>query len=274
MASDSVRGLLGLTATPGRGYIANILVNLTTMAMGVSPQTTPTGWRPGRSFGFAPWRLSGVVYGTLLNHPAALAALGDAVHAPPYRAPPRAPVLYVKPRNTLAGPGDAVPLDADVPAFEVGAALGIVVGRSACRVREPDALAHVAGYTLVADLSVPHEGLYRPGVRHRARDGSCLVGPAVLPREAIGNADALELRVAVDGEARQVVRNAEMQRGVARLLADVTAFMTLHPGDLLLLGTAAGAPQALAGQRFSVEADGFERLEGSLVAATTVQAPA
>ena len=47
----------------------------------------------------APWRLSGVVYGTLLNDPATLAELGDAVHAAPYKAPPRAPVLYLKPRK-------------------------------------------------------------------------------------------------------------------------------------------------------------------------------
>lgn len=242
--------------------------------MGVSPQTTACGRMPWRSFGFAPWRLSGIVYGTLLNHPAALARLGDAVHAPPYKAPPRAPVLYVKPRNTLSGPGAAVRVDADVPAFEVGAALGIVVGRSACRVRESDALAHVAGYTLAIDLTVPHEGLYRPGVRHRARDASCLLGPVVLPRAAIAEPDALELRVTIDGIPRHVVRNTEMQRGVARLLADVTEFMTLHPGDVLLLGTADGAPRALAGQRFCVEADGLGRLEGSLVAAVEPEAAA
>ena len=61
---------------------------------------------------FAPWRLSGVVYGTLLNDPAALAALGEAVNAPPYKAPPRAPVLYLKPRNTLAADGAAVAVPA------------------------------------------------------------------------------------------------------------------------------------------------------------------
>ncbi|HEY6354991.1 MAG TPA: 2-hydroxyhepta-2,4-diene-1,7-dioate isomerase, partial [Burkholderiaceae bacterium] len=59
------------------------------------------------SFGFAPYRLSGTVYGVLLNHAPALAALGVQVNEPPYKAPPKAPVLYVKPRNTLAGAGSA-----------------------------------------------------------------------------------------------------------------------------------------------------------------------
>ena len=53
----------------------------------------------------APFRLSGRVYGTLVNHRSALELIGDAITAAPYKAAPQAPVLYVKPRNTLAGPG-------------------------------------------------------------------------------------------------------------------------------------------------------------------------
>ncbi len=82
----------------------------------------------------APWRLSGAVYGTLLNHQSALDALGAAVHAPPYQAPPRAPVLYVKPRNTLIPTGASVVIPAGVIEVEVGACLGLVIGRSARRV--------------------------------------------------------------------------------------------------------------------------------------------
>ena len=90
---------------------------------------------PRLGFDFAPWRLSGQVFGVLLNHRPALAALGDAVHAAPYKAPPRAPVLYLKPRNTQVGEGVAVEVPADVPALEVGAALGLVIGRTAARAR-------------------------------------------------------------------------------------------------------------------------------------------
>ena len=50
----------------------------------------------------------GTVYGTLLNHRDALAALGNAVHEPPYKAPPKAPILYIKPRNTWLGAGEAI----------------------------------------------------------------------------------------------------------------------------------------------------------------------
>jgi 5-oxopent-3-ene-1,2,5-tricarboxylate decarboxylase/2-hydroxyhepta-2,4-diene-1,7-dioate isomerase len=214
------------------------------------------------SFGTPPVRLSGVVYGTLMNDPASLAALGDAVHRPPYKAPPKAPVLYLKPRNTLAASGAVVGVPADVAAFEIGASFGLVIGRSACAVSVDDALQFLAGVVLVADLSVPHDSFYRPSVRFRARDGSCLIGPQLLA----GPVDpaAMRLRVFIDGELVHSAGPAGFVRGAARLLADVTEFMTLRPGDILMLGVAAGAPQARAGQRFAIEADGLDRLEGAL----------
>src|ERR1700674_5202408 len=107
-------------------------------------------------FDVAPYRLSGTVYGALLNHRSALAALGPAVNQPPYNAPPDAPVLYIKPRNTLALSGSIVRIPPGTPELEVGACVGVVIGRTACRVPEPRALDYVAGYLIVADVSIPH----------------------------------------------------------------------------------------------------------------------
>lgn len=228
---------------------------------------------PRISFDTAPWRLSGVVYGTLLNDRAALAAIGDAANLPPYKAAPKAPVLYVKPRNTLANSGSTVAVPDDAGEFEIGASLGLVFGRTACRVSEADAIAHLAGYTLVADLSVPHDSFYRPSVRFKARDGSCVFGPRVVACNRIASPDALTLRVSVDGKLVHSASNAGMQRSVARLIAEVTDFMTLRAGDVLLLGVAASAPRARAGQRFVVDSGAPElgRLEGSLVSETNSQ---
>ena len=91
-----------------------------------------------------PHRLSGTVVGALLNDPAELAALGDAVNQPPYKAPPKAPVLAVRPRNTWAAPGAAVAVPAS--GVTVGVTLGIVIGRTACRVDAARALDHVSAY--------------------------------------------------------------------------------------------------------------------------------
>lgn len=217
-------------------------------------------------FDAPPWRLSGVVYGTLLNHQGALALLGDKVHLPPYKAPPKAPVLYLKPRNTLAAAGADVVVPADVGGYEIGASLGLVIGRTACRLTLVDALDHVAGYTLVADLSVPHDSFYRPSLKFKVRDGSCLIGPRVVAREAVPDPDDVMLTLSLDDVVVSTASTSGMQRGVARLLVDVTDFMTLRPGDVLMLGVAHGAPRARPGQHFAIEAGNLGRLEGRLVA--------
>ena len=211
-------------------------------------------------FDVPPYRLSGAVYGALLNHRSALAALGDAADRPPYGAPPAAPVLYIKPRNTLAPPGGVVRIPAGIPALEVGACVGLVIGRTACRVTESLALDYVAGYLNVADVSIPHSSYHRPSIRLKARDGYCPLGPAVTARAAVANPDALTIRTHIDGALVQTASTADLIRPAARLLADVTEFMTLAPGDVLALGAAAPAPRVRTGQTVRIEIDGLGSL--------------
>lgn len=205
-----------------------------------------------RRIDFSPWRLSGTVYGTLLNHRPALQALAPVWDAPPYKGAPRAPVLYVKPRNTLADGGAVVGIPADAAEVECGTSLGIVVGRTACAVSEATALDHVAGFLPVLDVSIPHPDYYRPAIRFKARDGFCPLGTPV-ERAAVPAPDALAVRVLVDGRPVLEASTADMVRGVARLLAEVTDFMTLAPGDVLLLGAMHPAPRVRAGQTARVE---------------------
>ena len=220
----------------------------------------------GLDFEVAPYRLSGTVYGTLLNQRSALAALGEAVSRPPYQAPPKAPVLYLKPRNTLSSAGAVVPVPADVPELEVGATLGLVIGRTACKLSEAEALDYVAGYTIVNDVSVPHDSYYRPSLRYKVRDGFCPIGPRVVPRAEVADPHALAIRVYVDGVLVQQADTGDLVRPIARLLAEVTDFMTLAPGDVLMVGVAAGAPRVRAGQQVAIEIDGLGRLENSFQA--------
>lgn len=219
------------------------------------------------AFDFAPFCASGVVVGALLNHAPQLALLDAVVELPPYKGAPRAPVLQVKPRNTFARHGDAVALPAGVEALEIGASLAIVIGRTACRVAAAEALAFVAGYTLAIDISVPVDSHYRPAVRHRACDGFCPLGPAVVAAPRMPQPDALAVDIAIDGALVQRTTTGERIRGVAQLLADVSAFMSLQPGDVLLLGAAANAPLARAGQQVAVTIAGLGTLRIHLVAA-------
>jgi 5-oxopent-3-ene-1,2,5-tricarboxylate decarboxylase/2-hydroxyhepta-2,4-diene-1,7-dioate isomerase len=208
----------------------------------------------------------GTVYGTLLNHRAALAALGDAVHQPPYKAAPKAPVLYIKPRNCHIGPGDAIVVPAGAGEVEIGANLGIVIGRETCRVAEADALACVAGYTVCNDVSLPHASFYRPSLRFKCRDTFLPIAPGIAAARDLIAPDEAGFAVEVDGRTLQQGRMDGMQRPVARLIAEVSAFMTLNPGDVLMLGTPHGAPRARAGQRVAITIDGVGTLANPLVA--------
>jgi 5-oxopent-3-ene-1,2,5-tricarboxylate decarboxylase / 2-hydroxyhepta-2,4-diene-1,7-dioate isomerase len=216
-----------------------------------------------------PYRLSGTVYGALLNHQTSLQALGDDIERPPYNRAPKAPVLYIKPRNTLAVDGAPIVVPPGVTELEIGASVGVVIGLPSCRLSMERALQHVAGYLIVNDVSVPHLLYYRPSIPAKARDGFCPLGPRVAPRAAAPNPDALTIRVYVDGALKQTTTTSQLVRPVARLLADVTDFMTLSPGDVLAVGVASPAPRVRAGQRVCVEIDGLGRLENSFVEGAT-----
>jgi 5-oxopent-3-ene-1,2,5-tricarboxylate decarboxylase/2-hydroxyhepta-2,4-diene-1,7-dioate isomerase len=212
-----------------------------------------------------PWPRT--VVGAALNTRQALAALGEAVDAPPYKAAPKAPVLYIKPANTYARNGDVIALPADVDEVEVGACLGVVFARRATRVSEAEALDYVAGYRVVADLSVPHASYFRPALKQKCRDGFCPIGQDLAPVAAVGDVDALDIEVRIDGQVAQRASTADLIRPVARLIADVTQFMTLEAGDILLAGTPHGAPRARAGQRYEISISRVGTLGNALAAA-------
>ena len=220
-----------------------------------------------------PVPVRGTVYGALMNDPASLVALGDAVAAAPYKAAPKAPVLQVKPRNTWVGHGGVVTLPPGAEALRMGATLGVLIGRVACRLDEATALQAVAGYTVVNDLEVPSDPLdrtdrhYRPALRRKVADGLCPIGPWVRAAAAVADPDALAVSTWVDGERVQQGTTAVRLRGVARLLAEVTEFMTLQPGDLLLLGPAEGGPLVRAGQRVDIEIESVGRLSHRVASA-------
>jgi 5-oxopent-3-ene-1,2,5-tricarboxylate decarboxylase/2-hydroxyhepta-2,4-diene-1,7-dioate isomerase len=203
--------------------------------------------------------VSGAVYGTLLNDRAALEALGAAVHEAPYKAPPAAPILYVKPRNSLAGHRSSVVVP-DNSSIQVGGSLGIVIGRTASRLSVGEAFDYVAGYTIVGDLSIPHSSVYRPSVRLRARDGFCVVGPVLVASRYVKDPDSMSISVSINGIQVSSSTTATAVRGVAQLVADVTDFMTLVPGDVITMGVPYGSPVARPGDEASITIESWAPL--------------
>ena len=116
------------------------------------------------------------------------------------------------------------------------------------------------------DVSVPHSNYFRPAVRCQARDGFCPLGPRVTARASIVDPDALLIHTYVDGALAQTAGTADLLRPAARLLAEVTDFMTLSPGDVLATGAAAPAPRVRAGQSVRIEIDGLGVLTNPFVA--------
>ena len=212
-----------------------------------------------------PFMPSGTVYGVLLNFRGELQALAPQMSEPPYKAPPKAPILYIKPANTWSASDAAIAVPENVPQVEIGATIAMVMGQDAQAVKAGDALKYVADYVLMNDLSVPHTSFYRPPVKYKCLDGFLGVGPACSAAQTTGDPARLTLAVRVNGALRQSVDFANMVRNAAQLLADVSDFMTLHRGDVLMLGCDAGRPLVRAGDRIEISAPGFDTLHNTLV---------
>jgi 5-oxopent-3-ene-1,2,5-tricarboxylate decarboxylase / 2-hydroxyhepta-2,4-diene-1,7-dioate isomerase len=205
----------------------------------------------------APYLPSGTVYGTLLNFQREHALWAPRMSEPPYQAPPQVPVLYIKTANTFTPAGHAIALPRGVTEVEVSASLGLVAGVGGA----------VAGCVLCNDVTIPHASYYRPPVKFRCVDGFLGVGRAVLSFEALGGFDGLRpltLELRVHGVLKQTVGLADLVRDAATLWADVNAFQTLQPGDVLMLGTDClsdgSRPRAQVGDAVEITASGFQPL--------------
>jgi 5-oxopent-3-ene-1,2,5-tricarboxylate decarboxylase/2-hydroxyhepta-2,4-diene-1,7-dioate isomerase len=198
---------------------------------------------------------TGTVYGVLLNFRAEFEALAPQMSQPPYKAPPKVPVLYVKTANTWSPHGSAITVPAKVPEVEVGATIGMVIGADS----------DVEGFVLMNDLSIPHASFFRPPVKFKCVDGFLGIGPAMRDAQEVADPAQFSLEVRIDGKVRQSVDFSQTVRSAAQLLAEVASFMTLAHGDVLTLGCDAERPLARPGERIEIRAPGFETLVNTLV---------
>lgn len=200
------------------------------------------------------WIPPGTVYGTLLNFRGEWALWLPRMHDKPYAAPPNAPVLYVKTANTFAPHGATVALPAG-ETVEVAASLGLLIG-------EDGQPSHAL---LVNDMSVAHESYYRPPMKFRNRDGFLGLPLEPTPLAALGGLAglaALELELRIHGVHKQTTSLRDVVRDIPTLLRDVAEFMTLQPGDVLLVGSEAlpdgTRPRVVAGDAVEISAPGLK----------------
>jgi 2-keto-4-pentenoate hydratase/2-oxohepta-3-ene-1,7-dioic acid hydratase in catechol pathway len=158
------------------------------------------------------------------------------------KEPPAEPVLFAKAVSAICGPNDDVeiPRGSDRTDWEVE--LGIVIGTRAKYVDEAQALDHVAGYTLVNDVSERRFQSERGGqwTKGKSHDTFGPIGPWLVTRDEIADVQAIDLWLDVDGQRRQTGNTRTMIFGVAHLVSYISQFMTLHPGDIIATGTPPG----------------------------------
>ncbi len=169
---------------------------------------------------------------------------------------PDHPILFPKFANSVIGPGDpiVVPVDTEQPDYE--AELGVVIGATATRVSEADALRRVAGYTCVNDVSA-RDLQFRSSqwMLGKAIDTFLPMGPWLVTADEIPDPQALRISCRLNGEQVQDSSTEQMVFGVAELIAFISRTLTLEPGDIIATGTPPGVGFARTPPRFLRDGD-------------------
>jgi len=174
--------------------------------------------------------------------------------------PPRQPVIFTKHTSCIIGPNDDVMLPPDSKHADHEVELGVIIGRAARRVREGQALDHVAGYVLINDVSERHYQKDCGGqwVKGKSCDTFGPIGPWLVTREEIPDPQAIDLELKLNGEVRQRGNTKDMFFSVAELVAHISRFFTLLPGDIITTGTPAGVGMGRTPPSYLKEGDVME----------------
>ena len=155
---------------------------------------------------------------------------------------PKEPIVFMKATSSINGPNDDVVLPRGSVKSDWEVELGVVIGREARYVEVDAALDHVAGYCVVNDVSEREYQIERGGTWDKGKgcDTFGPVGPWLVTRDAVPDPQALGLFLDVDGVRRQTGSTATMVFPVAEIVAYVSQFMSLQPGDVITTGTPPG----------------------------------
>jgi len=169
--------------------------------------------------------------------------LNYADHAAESNAPiPKEPIVFSKATTCISGPNDDIMLPRDSEKTDWEVELGVVIGTTARYVDEASALAHVAGYCVINDVSERNFQLERGSQWDKGKgcDTFGPIGPWLVTRDEVPDPQALDMWLDVNGERMQRGNTRTMIFGVAHLVSYVSRFMTLLPGDVITTGTPPG----------------------------------
>jgi 2-keto-4-pentenoate hydratase/2-oxohepta-3-ene-1,7-dioic acid hydratase in catechol pathway len=218
--------------------------------------------------------------GAPVARPSAVVCIGMnyAAHAAESGAqPPEMPIIFLKTPNTVVGPDDPVTIPPGSLKTDWEVELGVVVGRRAAHLASrEESLAHVAGFVVANDVSERRHQLEVSGGqwgKGKSCPGFCPTGPWLVTPDEVDHR-SLRLRSWVNGEPRQDSTTADMVFDVEHLVWDLSQYLTLEPGDLVLTGTPQGValsgmfPYLTAGDVVELEVEGLGRQRQVMVDAT------
>lgn len=178
---------------------------------------------------------------------------------------PKEPGLFLKALNTLSGPGDPVPYPGWTENLHYEGELAVVIAREMKDVAAADALDHVLGYTCAIDVTArDKQRTDLQWVRGKSADGFCPIGPWL---ETELDPTDTTVRTFVNGELRQDGHTSDLIFPVAEVLAYISRFLTLVPGDVVLTGTPDGVGPLAVGDEVEVRVSGVGSLTATVEAA-------
>ncbi|AUV80374.1 2-hydroxyhepta-2,4-diene-1,7-dioate isomerase [Salinigranum rubrum] len=173
---------------------------------------------------------------------------------------PDRPLLFLKGPNAVAAPGSTVTLPAGKERVDYEAELGVVVGDQCRNVSRDHAMDVVSGFTCVNDVSNrDDQEVEQNWIRGKAFDNSAPLGPVVSTPDEVPDDARISLRV--NGEVKQDSSRADFIFSVPELIEEITTYMTLEPGDVILTGTPEGVGPLSDGDHVAVDIEGIPTLE-------------
>jgi 5-oxopent-3-ene-1,2,5-tricarboxylate decarboxylase/2-hydroxyhepta-2,4-diene-1,7-dioate isomerase len=203
--------------------------------------------------------------------PGAIFALGlnyaDHAKELAFKAPEE-PLVFLKGPNTLSGHRKETPRPDGVAYMHYECELAVVIGKICRNVSKERAYEVIDGYTVANDYAIRDylENYYRPNLRVKNRDACTPIGPWLVDAADVNPMD-LQLRTWVNGKLTQEGNTRDMVFDIPSLVAYLSGFMTLHPGDIILTGTPEGTTDTKVGDEVVTEIEGIGRLVNTIVAA-------
>jgi len=174
--------------------------------------------------------------------------------------PPKEPIIFNKATSSLSGPFDPVVIPRGSVKSDWEVELGVVIGKTASYITEAEALSHVAGYCVINDMSEREYQIERGGTWMKGKSAPTFgpTGPWLVTADEIPDPQKLALSLKLNGETVQDSNTDDMIFGVAEIVAYMSNFMLLQPGDIIATGTPSGVGMGMKPQRFLKPGDVME----------------